>query len=104
MKMHVKKNDKVVVISGADKGSKGEILAVYPKTGKVIVKGVNIVKKHQKATRNNMKSAIIEMEAPIDASNVMLFDEKRNMAFRPSYKYDENGAKVRFNNSKKNSK
>lgn len=100
--MHVKKNDKVVVISGDDKGKVSEVLAVSPKEGRVIVKGVNMVKKHQKATRNNMKPGIIEMEAPINASNVMLYDEKTKKAFRPSYKYDENGAKVRFN--KKNSK
>ena len=52
MKVHVRKNDTVVVISGKDKGKTGEVLKVYPKTGKVLVKGVNIVKKHQKATRN----------------------------------------------------
>ena len=97
MKMHVKKNDKVIVISGDDKGTISEVLAVSPKKGKVIVKGVNMVKKHQKASRNNMKSEIIEMEAPINASNVMLWDEKAEKAVRPSYKYDENGAKIRFN-------
>lgn len=102
--MKIKKNDKVVVISGAYKNVKSEVLAVSPKDNKVIVKGVNIVKKHKKASRGNMKSEIVEMEAPIHASNVMLWDEDRKMAFRPSYKIDENGAKIRFNNSKKNSK
>ena len=63
MKVHVRKNDTVVVISGKDKGKTGEVLKVYPKTGKVLVKGVNIVKKHQKATRNQAESAIIEKEA-----------------------------------------
>lgn len=97
MKLHVKKNDKVVVISGDDKGKISEVLAVSPKKGKVIVKGVNMVKKHMKASRTNMKSGIIEMEAPIHASNVMLYSEKTKKAVRPSYKYDENGAKIRYN-------
>ena len=56
MKVHVRKNDNVVVISGKDKGKTGEVLKVYPKTGKVLVAGVNIVKKHQKANRSQAES------------------------------------------------
>ena len=62
MKLHVKKNDTVVVISGKDTGKTGEVLKVYPKTGKVLVQGVNIVKKHQKPTRANAQGGIIEKE------------------------------------------
>ena len=95
MKVHVKKNDTVVVISGKDKGKTGEVLKVYPKTGKVLVQGVNIVKKHQKATRNQAESAIIEKEAAINSSKVMLYCKKCKAATRISYKLLEDGAKVR---------
>ena len=76
MKVHVRKNDTVVVISGKDKGKTGEVLRVIPKTGKVVVKGVNLVKKHQKPNRQNMQGGIIEMEAAINSSKVMLYCTK----------------------------
>lgn len=95
MKVHVRKNDTVVVISGKDKGKTGEVLKVYPKTGKVLVQGVNIVKKHQKATRNQAESAIIEREAAINSSKVMLYCTKCKNATRISHKLLEDGAKVR---------
>ena len=72
-KIHVRKKDTVMVISGKDKGKIGEVLAVMPKTGKVIVKGVNIVTKHQKPNRANMQGGIIHKEAPIYSSKVMLY-------------------------------
>ena len=95
MKVHVKKNDTVVVISGKNKGKTGEVLKVYPKTGKVLVQGINIVKKHQKATRNQAESAIIEREAAINSSKVMLYCTKCKCATRISNKLLEDGAKVR---------
>ena len=95
MKVHVRKNDTVVVISGKDKGKTGEVLRVIPKTGKVVVKGVNLVKKHQKPNRQNMQGGIIEMEAAINSSKVMLFCEKCKKATRISHKLLEDGAKVR---------
>lgn len=95
MKMHVKKNDTVLVISGKDKGKTGEVLKVYPKTGKVLVQGVNIVKKHQKASRTQAESAIIEREAAINSSKVMLFCTKCKNATRISNKILEDGTKVR---------
>lgn len=75
--LHVKKGDRVKVIAGKDKGRIGEIIAVYPKDGRVLVQGVNIVKKHRKETpnqqtRTNNAAGIISTEAPIDASNVQL--------------------------------
>lgn len=96
MKMHVKKNDKVVVISGNDKGVKSEILAAHPKKGTVLVKDVNIVTKHLKASKNAMKSEIVKMEAPINSSKVMLWCEKCGKGVRPSYRFREDGAKVRY--------
>ncbi len=75
--LHVKKGDRVKVIAGKDKGRIGEILTVDPVAGRVVVQGVNIVKKHKKETPNNQTRAnnaagIISVEAPIDASNVQL--------------------------------
>ena len=95
MKVHVRKNDTVVVISGKDKGKTGEVLKLLPKTGKVLVNGVIIVKKHQKATRNQAESAIIVREAAINSSNVMLYCTKCKSATRISNKLLEDGAKVR---------
>lgn len=95
MKVHVKKNDNVIVVSGKDKGKTGEVLKVYPKTGKVIVSGVNIVKKHQKANRNQAEGAIIEKEGAIYSSKVMLYCKKCKSATRVSNKILEDGSKVR---------
>lgn len=95
MKIHVRKNDTVLVISGKDKGKTGEVLKVYPKTGKVLVKGINIVKKHQKASRTQAESAIIEKEASINSSKVMLYCNKCKTATRISNKILDDGSKVR---------
>lgn len=75
--LHVKKGDRVKVIAGKDKGRIGEIIAVYPSQGRVLVQGVNVVKKHKKETQNNSTrqnnaAGIISTEAPIDVSNVQL--------------------------------
>ena len=95
MKVHVRKNDTVIVVSGKDKGKTGEVLKAYPKTGKVLVQGVNIVKKHQKANRSQLESAIIEKEAAINSSKVMLYCNKCKNATRISNKVLEDGTKVR---------
>ncbi|MBE6071643.1 MAG: 50S ribosomal protein L24 [Clostridium butyricum] len=95
MKIHVRKNDTVIVISGKDKGKTGEVLKVSPKAGKVLVQGVNIVKKHQKANRAQMESAIIEKEAAINSSKVMLYCTKCKNATRISNKILDDGTKVR---------
>jgi large subunit ribosomal protein L24 len=96
MKLHVRKNDTVVVVSGKDKGKTGEVLKVSPKTGKVIVNGVNIVKKHQKPTRANAQGGIIEREGAINSSKVMLYCTKCKNATRISNKILEDGTKVRL--------
>ncbi|GAA0078278.1 50S ribosomal protein L24 [Clostridium sp. CTA-5] len=95
MKVHVRKNDTVIVISGKDKGKTGEVLKVLPKTGKVLVQGINIVKKHQKANKNQTESSIIEREAAINSSKVMLYCNKCKNATRISNKILEDGTKVR---------
>ncbi|MGL5614840.1 MAG: 50S ribosomal protein L24 [Sarcina sp.] len=95
MKVHVRKNDKVVVISGKDKGKVSEVLKVNPKKGTVVVKDVNVVKKHQKPNRENMQGGIVEREAAIKSAKVMLYCGKCKKATRISHKLLEDGAKVR---------
>ncbi|KOA19890.1 50S ribosomal protein L24 [Clostridium homopropionicum DSM 5847] len=94
-KVHVRRTDKVVVISGKDKGKTSEILAVYPKDGKVLVKDVNIVTRHTKPSRENMQGGLVKKEAPINSSKVMLYCTKCNSATRVSKKLLEDGTKVR---------
>ena len=97
--MHVKSNDQVVVISGKDKGKKGKITAAFPKTGRVVVEGVNVVTKHQKARNQMQPGGIVHKELPIDASNVMLICSKRGKATRVAHKVTtvtaENGKQQR---------
>jgi large subunit ribosomal protein L24 len=92
--MHVKKGDKVMVITGKDKGKTGVVLAAFPKKDRVIVEGVNIVKKHSKPSQVNPQGGIINKEASIHVSNVMLLDPKSNEPTRVGYK-DVNGKKLR---------
>lgn len=80
MKIH--KNDSVVVITGNDKGSKGKVLKVFPKISRIIVEGINIRKRHTKPSQKSPQGGIIEKEAPIHVSNVMLIDPKTNEATR----------------------
>lgn len=80
--LSIKKGDTVVVLAGKDKGKTGNILAVSPKTNRVIVQNVNIVKKHKKARNTQQKSEIVSMEAPINASNVMILCSACNDATR----------------------
>ncbi|AWZ49526.1 50S ribosomal protein L24 [Hathewaya limosa] len=94
-KIHVRRKDTVVVISGKDKGKVGEVLAVIPKKGRVLVEGVNIVTKHEKPNRQNMQGGIQKVEAPINSSKVMLYCTKCNKATRISHKILEDGTKVR---------
>ena len=94
-KIHVRKKDTVMVISGKDKGKVGEVLSVMPKTGKIIVKGINVVTKHQKPNKANMQGGIIHKEAPIYSSKVMLYCDKCKSVTRISSKVLEDGTKVR---------
>ncbi|WP_073342980.1 50S ribosomal protein L24 [Caldanaerobius fijiensis] len=93
--VHVKKGDMVVVISGDDKGKKGKILKAFPKTGKVLVEGVNIVTKHQKPRPGIQQAGIIHEEAPINSSKVMLFCPNCNRGVRYKTEILENGEKIR---------
>lgn len=92
--LSIKKGDNVVVIAGKDNKKTGEVLAVSPKTNRVIVKGVNVVKKHKKARNTQQKSEIISIEAPISASNVMVVCSACNKATRIAHS-EVAGKKVR---------
>ena len=85
--MRIKKGDKVKVIAGAYKGTVAEVKQAFHREGKVIVEGVNMVKKHMKPTQANPDGGIIEKEAKIDVSNVMAYDEKAKTASRVGYKF-----------------
>jgi len=93
-RLNLKKGDLVMVISGEDKGKKGHVLKAFPKTGRVIVEKVHMIKKHAKPTQRNPQGGIITMEAPINASNVMLFNEKLNAVSKPVFKVRE-GHRIR---------
>ncbi|MGL5977488.1 MAG: 50S ribosomal protein L24 [Erysipelotrichaceae bacterium] len=92
--MRIKKGDKVQVITGAYKGTVAEVIKTFPKDDKVIVEGVNLVKKHMKPTQMNPEGGIIEKEAPIHVSNVMAYDAKAKTASRIGMT-EEKGNKVR---------
>lgn len=92
--MHIKTGDKVQVIKGKDKGKIGEVLVCLPKKNKVIVEGVNVQIKHQKPTSATQQGGIVEREGAIDASNVLLYDEKLGRGVRTRTEVQD-GKKVR---------
>jgi large subunit ribosomal protein L24 len=96
VKLHVAKGDTVRVMRGEDKGKEGKILRVLTKTGRVVVEGVNIVKKHRKARSEQEQGGIIEMPAPLHASNVMLLDPKNGTPTRTTRRTDADGTKERL--------
>ena len=95
-KMHVKRGDKVVVIAGKDKGKEGNVIAAFPEQNKVIVEGVAVAKKHQKARMQGQASAIIDKEMPIDASNVMRVCPKCGKPARVGVKVFDDGSKAKY--------
>ena len=104
--MKILRKDKVMVITGRDKGKTGEVLAVLPKSNQVVVEGVNVAKRHTKPSQAQPKGGILEITKPIDASKVMVLDPSTNKPARISYKLNQKGKKERiFKVSKfKNSK
>ncbi len=91
VKMHVTRGDMVVVISGDDKGKRGQVLRAIPDRNRVIVEGVNIVKRHRKATQQGEESGIIQKAAAIHASKVMLIDPKQDRPTRVRRKVTKDG-------------
>lgn len=93
--IHVKTGDTVFVISGKDKGNTGKVLKVFPKKGKVVVEGINMVTKHMKPSQINPQGGVVTKPAPMFSSKVMLFDEKAGKPTRIGYKFVD-GKKVRY--------
>lgn len=94
--MKVIKNDNVKILSGKYRGSTGKILKVFKKNSRVIVEGVNIIKRHTKPSQKNQQGGIVEKEAPINVSNVMVICGKCGQPTRVGYKILEDGTKVRI--------
>jgi len=95
--MKVRKGDMVKVVSGNDRGKVGKILKVFPEKNRVIIEGVNLIKKHSRPTQKNRKGGIIEKEGTINASNVIFFDNRSNTVARVGYSVLTDGKKVRLN-------
>ena len=97
--MKIKKDDHVIVVSGRDRGRTGMVIAAYPDRGKVLVQGVNMVKKNKKVTHQGARGAkeggITHTEAPIDVSNVQLADPETKRPARVGYRFDDDGNKIR---------
>jgi large subunit ribosomal protein L24 len=94
----IKKGDTVVVIAGKDKGAKGKVIAAYPRLDKVLVEGVNRIKKHERirtTQRGSKTGGIVTQEAPIHVSNVQIVDDQGKPT-RTGFRFDENGQKVRI--------
>lgn len=96
MAAKVKKGDRVIVLSGRDKGKTGQVLRVVTETGRLLVQGVNVVKRHAKPTQTDPQGGIKMFEAPIDASNVAHIDPNDGKPTRVGFKIDEHGRKTRF--------
>lgn len=95
-KMHVKKGDQVVLLSGKDKGKRGNVLVAMPREGRVIVEGVNIIKRHTRPSARNQHGGIIEREAPVYAAKVMLVCKNCHKPSRTGSKVLADGTHVRF--------
>jgi len=93
--MHIRRSDTVVVISGKYKGSRGRVLRVYPKENRILVEGVNMIKRHTRPTGRNQQGGIVEREAPIHVSNVMPWCDAANAPSKIVMKRLEDGSRVR---------
>lgn len=95
-KLHVKKDDMVMIIAGKEKGKTGKITRVFPDKGRVVVENVNMVKRHSRPTRTNTEGGIVEKEAALAASNVLLLCGACNQPARTGLRVLEDGSKARF--------
>ncbi len=94
--MKIRKNDTILVIAGKDKGKTGKIRFAYPKKERVLVDGINFIKRHTRARGRVRQAGIIQLEAPIDVSNVMLLCSRCNRPTRVGFRFLEGGKKVRI--------
>jgi large subunit ribosomal protein L24 len=93
--MKIKKGDRVVVLSGKDRGKEGVVMRALPEVGKVIVEGVNTARKHQRPTRVTQSGGIVDKDMPIDVSNVAIISPRDGKATRVGYRIKDDGTKVR---------
>ena len=96
VKLHVKKNDMVKVVAGKERGKTGKVLRVFPDKGRVVVENLNVVKRHTRPSQLNPEGGIVEKEAPISISNVMVVCGSCNEATRTGVRTLEDGSKSRF--------
>jgi large subunit ribosomal protein L24 len=96
IKLHVKKDDQVMIIAGKDKGKSGKVLRVLPNKGRVLVENLNMIKRHTRPSQGKNEGGIIEKEAPVAISNVQLLCKGCNKPARTGVRVLEDGSKVRF--------
>ncbi len=94
--MKIRKNDAVIIIAGKDEGKKGKVRRAFPGEDKVIIEGLNMIKRHSRARRATRQAGIIELEAPIHVSNVMLLCNKCGKPTRVGFRFLDDGKKVRI--------
>ena len=94
--MKIKKGDRVRVLTGKDRGKEGEVMRAIPEKQKLIVDGVNVAKRHQRATRATTQGGIIDKDMPIPVANVAIICGSCNKATRVGYRFESNGTKVRI--------
>ena len=94
--LRIRKNDKVMVITGKDKGKTGKVLKAFPKENRLLVESINMMKKARRKTQQNQQGGFVEMETPIHASNVMLIDKKTNKPTRFGVSILKDGSKLRI--------
>ncbi len=94
--MKLMRKDKIMVITGKDKGKKGEIIVVLPKTNQVVIEGINVATKHVKPSSSEPKGGIVKVSKPINASKVMVIDPKSGKLARIGYKLNSKGKKERI--------
>ncbi|MFO7995795.1 MAG: 50S ribosomal protein L24 [Dehalococcoidia bacterium] len=97
--MKIRKNDTVIIIAGKDRGKSGKVRRAFPKEDRVVVEGLNMIKRHSRARRATRQAGIIELEAPIHLSNVMLLCDKCGKPTRVSFRFLADGKRVRICNS-----
>ncbi len=97
--MKIRKNDTIIVTAGKDRGKKGKVRRVFPNEDRVVVEGLNMIKRHSRARRATRQAGIIELEAPIHVSNVMLLCDKCGKPTRVGFRFLTDGKRVRICNS-----
>lgn len=95
-KFKVRKGDEVVITAGKDRGRKGEVIKVMPKDSRLVVRGLNLIKRHTKPSAENPDGGVVQKEASVHISNVQLADPESGLPTRVGYKILEDGKKVRF--------